>query len=131
MISQPRMNWTVLSATTMHSIPAANSVSAEKKNVKRRSPLTYSMEYSWISVAMSATTNIIITDRPSTCVPSVNLTPPDCHHVHWRMTGGTNVAASWPPSAAAGMIERPNDRTMPSAPVDCVPVKASTRWTHW
>ena len=100
MISQPRMNWTVLSATTMHSIPAANSVRAEKKNVKRRSPRTYSMEYSWMSMAMRATTNMIVTDRPSTWMPRVNLNSLTCHHVHWRMTGGTNVAASCPASAA-------------------------------
>ena len=99
MISQPRMNWTVLSAMTMQSIPAANSVRAEKKNVKRRSPLTYSIEYSWISMAISVTTNMTETDRPSIWMPSVNLKSLTCHHVHWRMTGGTNAATSWPPFA--------------------------------
>ena len=44
MISQPRMSWTVFSATTMQSMPAANSVRAAKKWVKRRSPRTYSIE---------------------------------------------------------------------------------------
>jgi hypothetical protein len=33
MISQPRISWTVLSAMTMQSMPAANSVRAEKKKV--------------------------------------------------------------------------------------------------
>ena len=66
----------------MHSIPAANSVRAEKKKVKRRSPFTYSIEYSWISMAISVTTNMTETDRPSTWMPRVNLKSLTCHHVH-------------------------------------------------
>ncbi len=44
MISQPRINWTMFSASTIVNMPALNSVRDAKKWVKRRSPRTYSSE---------------------------------------------------------------------------------------
>ena len=67
MISQPRISWTMFSARTMTSIPAENRVMAAKKCVKRRSPRTYSSEYTWTSREMKATRNSSIMARPSMC----------------------------------------------------------------
>ena len=64
---------------------------------------------------MSATTKSTETDRPSIWMPNVNFMSPTCHHVHWRITGGTKCAASCP-SPAAGTTECPNAARAPSAP---------------
>ena len=90
MISQPRISWTMLGARTIVSMPAENSVMLAKKCVYRRSPRTYSVEYSCTSVEMKATRISAITASPSMCSPIPNSMPPDCHHVHCLTTGATS-----------------------------------------
>src|SRR3954447_22500114 len=50
---------------------------------------------------MNVTTNSIITDRPSTRMPTSKSMPPDCHQVQVFSTGGMTTCASScsPPSA--------------------------------
>ena len=90
--------------------------------MKRRSPLTYSIEYSWISVAMSVTTNMTDTDRPSIWMPIVNLMSPTCHHVHWRITGGTKCRGLVPAFSAGRRDDRaPEGRPARRARRRCLP----------
>jgi hypothetical protein len=50
---------------------------------------------------MIVTTNIIITERPSTNVPTVTLKSPSCHHVMPVMTGATACSSPAPTLWAA------------------------------
>jgi hypothetical protein len=50
---------------------------------------------------MIVTTNIIITERPSTNVPTVTLKSPSCHHVTPVSTGVTACSSPVPTLCAA------------------------------
>ena len=67
MISQPRISWTMLGASTIANMPDEKSVMLAKKCVYRRSPRTYSVEYSSTSVEMKVTRIRAIAASPSIC----------------------------------------------------------------
>src|SRR6476469_6653431 len=57
---------------------------------------------------MNVTTNSIITDRPSTRMPTSNSIPPDCHQVQVFSTGGMTTcdspSADSPPCSSAVVV---------------------------
>src|SRR3954452_8937082 len=85
----------------------------------------YSSEYTCTSSEISVTTNIIITARPSICVPTVSLVPAFSNHVNWWMTGSTCAS---PPSVPSRPMPRPSAPMMLAAP--CESSAFCTRLIH-
>ena len=74
------------------------------------------------SSEMLVTVKSMIAERPSTSVPAVKCTPPDCHQVKDWTTGST---AAWPPSSAPTAPKKAARACSPPS------LAALTRSIHW